>query len=87
MPLYKRVGNRILTRFENVALHTDLTEFHSGYRAYRTDILRRIPFEANTDGFDFDTIPMAAFLSPSRNFDLPGGVGSNPKRRSRWLTW
>ena len=62
MPLYKRVGNRILTRFENVVLHTDLTEFHSGYRAYRTDILRRIPFEANTDGFDFDTQIIAQVL-------------------------
>ena len=34
MPLYKYVGNRILSRFENAALGTDLSEFHSGYRAY-----------------------------------------------------
>ena len=33
MPLYKFVGNRILTTFENAALGTNLTEFHSGYRA------------------------------------------------------
>jgi len=55
MPLYKRLGNRILTRFENRVLSTELTEFHSGYRAYRTSILKAIPFEANSDGFDFDT--------------------------------
>jgi len=55
MPLYKRLGNRVLTRFENQVLGTDLTEFHSGYRAYRTSILKAIPFEANSDGFDFDT--------------------------------
>jgi glycosyltransferase involved in cell wall biosynthesis len=55
MPLYKRMGNRVLTRFENRVLSTNLTEFHSGYRAYRTDILRKIPFDANSDGFDFDT--------------------------------
>ena len=55
MPLYKRLGNRVLTRFENRMLGTDLTEFHSGYRAYTTKILREIPFEANSDGFDFDT--------------------------------
>ena len=35
MPFYKRVGNRILTRFENRRLGIRLTEFHSGYRAYR----------------------------------------------------
>ena len=55
MPFYKRVGNRILTTFENRVLGTRLTEFHSGYRAYSTAVLDRIPFEANSDGFDFDT--------------------------------
>lgn len=55
MPWYKWAGNRILTRFENAVLGTDLTEFHSGFRAYSTDLLTRIPFEANSDGFDFDT--------------------------------
>jgi glycosyltransferase involved in cell wall biosynthesis len=55
MPLYKYVGNRILTRFENAALGTDLSEFHSGYRAYSVNALKRIPFERNSDGFNFDT--------------------------------
>ena len=55
MPLYKLAGNRVLTRFENALLGTSLTEFHSGYRAYRVSALRDIPFEHNTDGFDFDT--------------------------------
>lgn len=55
MPLYKFVGNRVLTRFSNAATGLSLTEWHSGYRAYRTDALRDIPFESNSDGFDFDT--------------------------------
>ena len=55
MPLYKYVGNRILTRFENAVLGTNLSEFHSGYRAYSTAALRRIDIAANSDGFDFDT--------------------------------
>lgn len=62
MPLYKRVGNRILTRIENTVLGTQMTEFHSGYRAYRTDVLRQIPFQANSDGFDFDTQIIAQIL-------------------------
>ena len=62
MPLYKRWGNRILTRFENAVLGADLTEFHSGYRAYRTDVLQKVPFEANSDGFDFDTQIIAQVL-------------------------
>ncbi|MGB0092074.1 MAG: glycosyltransferase, partial [Solirubrobacteraceae bacterium] len=55
MPLYKYVGNKILTRFENGMLRTDLTEFHSGYRAYSVKALETIPFESNSDSFNFDT--------------------------------
>ena len=55
MPLYKFVGNRILSRFENMALGSSLSEFHSGYRAYSVSALKQIPFERNSDGFNFDT--------------------------------
>lgn len=55
MPLYKYVGNRILSRVENRLLHADLTEFHSGYRAYRVSALSELPFRYNTNGFHFDT--------------------------------
>lgn len=62
MPFYKRLGNRVLTKFENTVLGTELTEFHSGYRAYDTRILAQIPFEANSDGFDFDTQIIAQII-------------------------
>jgi len=55
MPLYKYVGNRILTVVENRALHLNLTEFHSGYRAYSLAALRQIEMEHMTDDFHFDT--------------------------------
>jgi glycosyltransferase involved in cell wall biosynthesis len=55
MPIYKYIGNRILTRYENAMTGMDLSEWHSGYRAYRVDALSDIPFERNSDGFDFDT--------------------------------
>jgi 2-polyprenyl-3-methyl-5-hydroxy-6-metoxy-1,4-benzoquinol methylase len=55
MPRYKFVGNKILTRFENVVAGADLSEWHSGYRAYSTRALAAIPFERNADGFHFDT--------------------------------
>jgi len=51
MPLYKFVGNRILSKFSNAATGLRLTEWHSGYRAYRVQALKDIPFEANSDGF------------------------------------
>ena len=55
MPLYKFVGNRILTTVENKVAGAALSEWHSGYRAYSVEALRALPFERNSDGFDFDT--------------------------------
>jgi 2-polyprenyl-3-methyl-5-hydroxy-6-metoxy-1,4-benzoquinol methylase len=55
MPLYKFVGNRILTFFENRALGMGLTEFHSGYRAYSLAALGNIDFSHMTNVFHFDT--------------------------------
>jgi glycosyltransferase involved in cell wall biosynthesis len=55
MPLYKLVGNRILSWLENRLLRTQLSEFHSGFRIYSTAALERIPFDLNTDDFHFDT--------------------------------
>lgn len=55
MPLYKFVGNRILTFAENVLLGTRLAEFHSGYRAYNCHALAAIPFERCSNEWHFDT--------------------------------
>ncbi|HEV8245460.1 MAG TPA: bifunctional glycosyltransferase/class I SAM-dependent methyltransferase [Polyangiaceae bacterium] len=55
MPLYKYVGNKVLTYFENAMLGTSLSEFHSGYRLYSCHALKKIPFQKNTHDFHFDT--------------------------------
>jgi len=55
MPRYKYVGNRLLTTFQNSVSGLHLSEWHSGYRAFSTAALARIPFSRNSDGFDFDT--------------------------------
>lgn len=55
MPLLRFVSNIILTRIQNSLAQTRFSEFHTGYRAYSTRFLREVPFELNSDGFDFDT--------------------------------
>lgn len=55
MPAYKYLGNRILTTFENSVVGSDLTEWHSGYRAYDVHALAKLPLQGNADGFNFDT--------------------------------
>jgi glycosyltransferase involved in cell wall biosynthesis len=66
MPLYKWLGNRILTRFENTIAGATLSEWHSGYRAYSVDALRSIPFEGNSDGFNFDTQVIVQLLEAGK---------------------
>lgn len=55
MPLYKWLGNQVLTFIQNQILGSSLAEFHTGYRAYSTKALRRVPFAFNANYFDFDT--------------------------------
>lgn len=55
MPLYKYVGNKILTRLQNWMTGLRLSEWHCGYRAYTTAALRDLDFLGYSDGFDFDT--------------------------------
>ena len=55
MPRWKYVANRSLTMVENAVLGTDLSEFHTGYRAYSREVLMSIPFLRNAIGFSFDS--------------------------------
>ena len=55
MPLYKLIGNIILTKIQNFLLNKNLAEFHSGYRIYSVKSLKSIPFHLNTNDFHFDT--------------------------------
>ena len=55
MPLYKFVGNIILTKIQNFLLGTSFAEFHTGYRIYSINSLKKIPFYFNTKDFHFDT--------------------------------
>jgi len=72
MPLYKWLGNQILTRFQNRMLGTQLSEFHSGYRLYSTRALGQVPFEKNTHDFHFDTEIIIQFvLKKLRILELP----------------
>ena len=55
MPRWKWVANRGLTVVENRMMGTQLSELHSGYRAYSRELLLTIPFLRNSDDFSFDS--------------------------------
>jgi len=55
MPVWKYAANRFLTLVENVVLGLNLSELHTGYRAYSRRPLETLPYERNADGFVFDS--------------------------------
>jgi hypothetical protein len=54
MPWWKYVANRFLTGLENRVFGLRLSEYHTGYRAFRREVLETVNFGANSDGFVFD---------------------------------
>ncbi len=72
MPLYKFLGNKTLTLVQNRLLGTNLSEFHSGYRIYSVDVLRKIPFQLNSNDFHFDTEIIIQLLNAKKRIvELP----------------
>ncbi len=54
MPLYKYAANRLLTLFQNIVFNQKLSEYHTGYRAFSGEVLKKINFMVNSDDFVFD---------------------------------
>ena len=54
MPLYKLIGNIVLTKFYNLLLETNYTDAHSGFWAYRLRGLKDKMYKSTTNGFNFD---------------------------------
>lgn len=54
MPFYKYFGNRLLTIIENIILGLNLSEYHTGFRAYKGEVLKKIPFQKFSNDFVFD---------------------------------
>jgi hypothetical protein len=54
MPLYKYIANRFLTLSQNILMWQKLSEYHTGYRAFTSNVLRTINFNENSDDFVFD---------------------------------
>jgi glycosyltransferase involved in cell wall biosynthesis len=55
MPIYKYLANRLLSLFENIVSGQNLSEWHTGMRAYKSEVLENIDFENHSNDFVFDT--------------------------------
>jgi len=72
MPWWKYIANRFLTFLENRVFGLRLSEYHTGYRAYRRAALEAVNLETNSDNFLFDQEIVAQFVdSGMRIRDVP----------------
>ena len=62
MPIYKYFANRILTLFQNILMNQKLSEYHSGFRAFSSEVLKEIKFNENSDDFIFDNQMLAQIM-------------------------
>ncbi len=62
MPFYKYFFNRVLTVFQNIMIGAKLSEYHTGYRAFSVEVLKKINIEVNSDDFVFDNQMLSQIL-------------------------
>jgi len=62
MPLYKYFFNRILTLIQNIMIGQKLSEYHTGYRAFSSKVLKDINYNVNSNDFVFDNQMLAQIV-------------------------
>ena len=62
MPVYKYIANRLLTFAQNILMNQKLSEYHTGYRAFSSKVLRSIDYNANSNDFVFDNQMIAQIV-------------------------
>ncbi len=67
MPIWKYFANRFLTLVENLSMGLNLSEYHTGFRAYSVKVLKSIPYHKFSDDFVFDQQILISALSHDFN--------------------
>ncbi len=63
MPWWKYINNRWLTAAMNLLTGAKLSEYHTGFRAFSSNLIRKLPLERNTDDFAFDAQMLMEILA------------------------
>lgn len=54
MPIYKYIANRVLTLIQNLLINQKLSEYHTGFRAYNSEVLQKVNYNNFSEDFIFD---------------------------------
>jgi glycosyltransferase involved in cell wall biosynthesis len=94
MPRHKYIANRLLTFLQNILVGYKLSEYHTGYRAFSSEVLRALPLQLNSDDFIFDNQMLLQVIAngfsigevtcPTRYMDEASSIAGWPVIRYGW---
>ena len=64
------IGNRVLTFFSNMATGLNLTDMETGYKLFRSDILKRLPLREKRFGFEPEVTARVARVAGIRIYEV-----------------
>ena len=83
MPIWRFLGNRFLTFMQNLVLGLNLSEYHSGYRAYKCSALSSINFAKLSSDYHFDPEMLVLFkLNKFKITEVPISTHYGPESHS-----
>ncbi len=86
MPKYKYFANRGLTLIENIISRQNLSEWHTGFRAYRREVLESVEYKNFSNDFVFDSQMLFAIIEKGfRIGEIPVPVRYLPESSS--INW
>jgi glycosyltransferase involved in cell wall biosynthesis len=80
------VGNRVLTLLSNVCTNLNLTDMETGYKLFRTEVLRRIEIESDRFGFEPEITAKVARLR-CRIYEQPISYSGRDYDQGKKITW
>jgi len=80
------VGNRVLTVLSNMLTNLNLSDMETGYKAFRTPLLREISIKSNRFGFEPEITAKFARLK-CRMYEVPISYSGRGYEEGKKITW
>jgi len=80
------VGNQLLTLFSNILTNLNLSDMEVGYKAFRSDILKKIQIKSNRFGFEPEITVKIAKIG-CRIFEVPISYYGRTYKEGKKITW
>jgi glycosyltransferase involved in cell wall biosynthesis len=80
------VGNRILTNLSNMLTNLNLTDMETGYKVFRSEILKRIRIKSNRFGFEPEITAQVAQMG-CRVFEVPISYYGRDYSEGKKINW